>query len=89
MNIIEGMLCKKPVVASVNRGHKELIEDGVNGYLVDSLDAGNYSVRIINILKDSILGERLGERGYVIAQPYIDYAVQMELRHIYEKRKVI
>ena len=36
VNIIEGMLCEKAVVASINRGHKELVEDGVTGYLLPS-----------------------------------------------------
>lgn len=89
MNIIEGMLCKKPIVASINRGHKELIKEGVNGYLVKSLEAGDFSVRIISILKDSIQGKKLGEQGYLMAQPYTDHAVQMELQQIYEKRNVI
>ncbi len=34
MNLLEGMAAEKPVVAADNRGHREIIEDGVNGFLV-------------------------------------------------------
>ena len=32
LNIIEAMLCKKPVAASHNRGHDELVQEGASGY---------------------------------------------------------
>ncbi|MBQ8688917.1 MAG: glycosyltransferase family 4 protein [Clostridia bacterium] len=35
-NIVEAMLTGRPVVASVNRGHRELIENGVTGFITDS-----------------------------------------------------
>ena len=39
LNIIEAMLCERPIVASHNRGHDELIEDGKTGFLIDALDS--------------------------------------------------
>ena len=39
LNVIEAMLCKKPVVAAINRGHVELVDNGVTGYLLQSEDA--------------------------------------------------
>lgn len=53
LNLMEAMLCGKPIVASVNRGHKELIDDGKNGYLVSVTDIDEYADRIIDILENS------------------------------------
>ena len=36
INLIEAMYMNLPIVASNNRGHKELIENNVNGFLVDN-----------------------------------------------------
>ena len=33
VNIMEAMACGLPVIASENRGHKELIQNGVNGWI--------------------------------------------------------
>ena len=89
LNIIEGMLCKKPVVASVNRGHKELIQDERNGYLLSSTDVEGFSAKIIELLDDTALANAFGEEGYMLAQAYTDQAVKLELEQIYQKRQVI
>lgn len=51
LNVMEAMLCGKPVVASNNRGHRELVRDGVTGYLVEPEDVGGYADRICRALK--------------------------------------
>lgn len=35
LNVMAAMLCGKPVVASNNREHRELAENGVNGFVVE------------------------------------------------------
>ena len=37
LNLVEAMLCGKPIVASINRGHRELVKNDVNGYLVHQM----------------------------------------------------
>lgn len=44
LNIVEAMLSGTPVVASVNRGHRELIQNGKNGFLIDLVYASSSSV---------------------------------------------
>lgn len=51
LNVMEAMLCGKPVVASNNRGHRELIHEGVNGYLVEADDADGFAERIEQIIE--------------------------------------
>lgn len=89
LNIIEGMLCKKPVVASINRGHRELIQDGKNGYLVDAMDASGFAEKIVALLNDGALSNAFGEAGFTLAQAYTDRAVQAELEHIYKTRNIV
>ena len=52
LNIMEAMICGKPVIASDNRGHRELIKDNENGILVD-LKNNNGFIDSINLLIDN------------------------------------
>ena len=70
LNIIEAMLCKRPVIASHNRGHDELIEDGKTGFLIDALDAKELADRIFNLYIHPDLAERFGENAFSKAQKY-------------------
>ena len=89
LNIIEGMLCRKPVIASINRGHKELIQDGRNGYLVNASDNDGFAAKIIKLLQDDALSSAFSEAGFTFAQAYTDQAVQLELEQIYKKRNIV
>lgn len=89
LNIIEGMLCGRPAVASVNRGHRELIREGQNGYLLASTDADGFALRIIQLLKDDSLRRSMGKWGTGFVQAYTDCSVQKELEEIYRKRKIV
>ena len=77
LNVMEAMLCGKPVIASNNRGHRELIHDGVNGYLVEPDDIDGYSKRICMLLRDNVISSD------AILQT-IDVCVQEELKKIYD-----
>ena len=83
MNILEAMLCKKPVVASHNRGHDELIDDRQNGLLVPPDDVPLYAECIIRVNMDKALQTCMGNAGYIKAQSYTAQAVSAELRTIY------
>lgn len=89
LNIVEGMLCKKPVVASINRGHRELIREGENGYLLPADDAAGFADRVVALLNNPEEAATCGEAGLAIAQTYTDHAVQQELEQIYRKRQVL
>ena len=84
LNIVEAMYCKKPVVASVNRGHKELIKDGIDGYLVPAADPAAFADKIVALAKDPALRSGFGQQGYIKAQRYMDTNVLQELKEVYE-----
>lgn len=43
LNIVEAMYCGLPVVASNNSGHSSIINDGVNGFIVEHKDTDAFA----------------------------------------------
>ena len=83
LNLIEGMLCGKPVIAVENRGHRELVEDGVTGYLIPAGDSRALAEVLVKLYKSGAR-QRLGQAGYEKAQLYADTNVRRELQAVYE-----
>ena len=81
LNVVEAMLSGTPVVASRNRGHHELIEEGKTGFLVGADDTQAFADKIFEILSNPGLF-----RGAMLtaAKPYTKQSVQKELASIYE-----
>ena len=52
---MEAMYVGLPIVASNCRGNRDLVEDGVNGYLVDLEDSENFRDKIERLSKTSEL----------------------------------
>lgn len=82
LNVIEAMLCKKPVVAAINRGHVELVEDGENGYLIEPEDVPAYADRLLKLFRDPKERQAMGEAGYQKAQAYTVCSVKNEMKTI-------
>ena len=82
LNLIEGMLCGKPVIAVENRGHRELVENGATGYLVPVGDRYTMAEKLVQLHHDGNQTE-LGQAGCKKAQLYTDTNVRQELVHIY------
>jgi len=61
--LLEAMAMKKPVVGSRVGGIPELIEDGVNGFLVDPGNIDQLAAAILRILKDRGLAKKMGAAG--------------------------
>ena len=89
LNIIEAMLCEKPVVASVNRGHKELVEDGATGYLFLSDDVKAISEYIFSLFQDKMQMEKMGKYVYEKAKKYTITSTKEELLDILSIGKLI
>ena len=81
VNIIEAMLCKKPVVASHNRGHDELVKAGTSGALFDPLDALGLAEGIRQLAADNELTLLLGTEGLKRAEQYKVSFVSEEIRN--------
>lgn len=80
VNLMEAMLCGKPIVASDNRGHRELIKNGWNGYLVQAQDASAFAAKICDIL---LSGKDYTCIAQEAVQAFTDVNVKNELKKIY------
>lgn len=61
--LMEAMAAGVPVVATQIAGIPELVEDGINGYLVPPGDAAAVARRTAQLLTDADLRDRLGSAG--------------------------
>lgn len=93
LTILEAMAFGKPVIASRIGGVRELIVDGVNGFLVESNNDEELAERIKYLLGNPDICKQMGKRGKEIVQekfPLKKYVEGMEesfLNAIYLNRK--
>lgn len=85
LNIMEGMICKKAIIASNNRGHRELVNDGVTGYLVNPNDSQQFSRYIKELLEDKEKRITFGLNGFDKVQAFKTVNVKKELEQIYDE----
>lgn len=83
LNIMEAMVCRKPVIVSYNRGHRELVHRGKNGFLFEADNSDALAELIGNLMNNDEMRTELGKRGRVYVEPYLDRHVECELKDIY------
>ncbi|WP_394218321.1 glycosyltransferase family 4 protein [Halobacillus trueperi] len=60
VNIMEAMACSIPVVAIDNRGHRELVKDNVNGWVLQKNEVMGFSKKLKMIAQVEDVKEKLG-----------------------------
>ena len=83
LNIVEAMLSANPVVATQNRGHRELIRQGENGFLVDVNDDAAMAAQVLQLLEDDENRQQIGTTACEFAKQYGFVNVKQELDGIY------
>jgi glycosyltransferase involved in cell wall biosynthesis len=61
--LVEAMAVGRPIVAARCGGIPEVVEDGVNGLLVEPDDVAGFASGVIRLLEDPTLRQRLGTAG--------------------------
>ncbi|WP_148410986.1 glycosyltransferase family 4 protein [Murimonas intestini] len=84
LNIMEAMICGKAVVASNNRGHRELINDGVTGTIMLDSSPNQIAESVLALIKDSNRRKKYGDTAKRAIQPYTTKNITKELQYIYE-----
>src|SRR5262249_12478492 len=69
--VLEAMACGLPVVTSIASGASELVEDGINGFVLqDPSDAQTLAGRLTRLSEDEALRTRLGQSAVLTARKY-------------------
>lgn len=83
LNVVESMLSGNAVVATLNRGHRELIHDAENGYLVPQNNPEVMADKVLALLKDEKLKSKIESAAHTFALKYSVNSVKDELAKIY------
>jgi len=84
--VLEAMANAKPVVSTSVGGVPEVIEDGVNGYLVKPNDAVSLANGIGRAISDFSQFETIGNNGYTLIEEKFSFAIHAEkIQNIYSE----
>lgn len=70
VNIMEAQVCGLPCVVTNCRGNRDLVQDGVNGYIVEIDDVDNMVSKIQQIMKESKSYENVNGNEYELSVIY-------------------
>lgn len=70
LGLLEQMACGVPVVASMTSGHRELIDDGINGLLYKQGDCEGFCQRVIELSGNMDLRKSLGRAALAKAEKF-------------------
>lgn len=76
--IVEGMLARRPVVASRAGGTAEIVEDGISGVLIPPGDTEALTEALGGLLADTVRRRSLAESGYAAASKYFSLQAMLE-----------
>jgi len=85
--MLEAMLLERPLIASIHGGSRDVIEDGVSGFLVDHNDIGQLAQTVAGLIKMDRTKQRdMGRRAcQTILQGYTWDQIAGHLFNIYEE----
>ena len=82
VNVMEGMACGLPVIATRNRGHNELIQDCQNGWIVEPNDMQSMVDKLAVLYSNRKMAMVMGAYGREIIEK--SYSVEMVLHQVSE-----
>ena len=84
VNIMEAMYMRLPIIATNNRGHRELVKNNVNGYIVKN-DANEFEKAIKEILKDKDKMNQFKNNSYEMSKKYQIENVIQQMINLYKE----
>lgn len=63
--LLEAMQAKLPIVSTHEGGIPDMVEDGVNGYIVSQKDSQALAERLKELIENPLKREEMGQKGYV------------------------
>jgi glycosyltransferase involved in cell wall biosynthesis len=84
LTLLEYMASGKPIVATNIGGVPEVVQEGVNGYLVQTGDYHALAQRINSLLADRDLAARMGENGRsIVKQRFTEQTMMQQIENLY------
>ncbi len=80
----QAMACGRPIVANRVDGAPEAVEDGVTGFLVEPGRPQMLAGRIVELLEDRQLRERMGREALARVEPFTVTRMMADLERFYE-----
>lgn len=85
VNVMESMACGLPVLATDNRGHRELVHNNKNGWVLPTGDPQQFSQKINKLTNEPTLQNKLGKYGReLMIQKYSTKIVLEQQIHMYK-----
>ncbi|MDP8266285.1 MAG: glycosyltransferase family 4 protein [Candidatus Aceula meridiana] len=86
LTMLEAMACSRPMIVTKTGGMPEIISDGINGFVIPVKDSEELASRIIQVMADKDLRERLGETGRKMVEvSYTKRDVAQTTLNLYKK----
>ncbi len=79
INLVEAMYLHLPVVATNNRGHRTIIRDGENGFLVDLDNEKLFAQRVLELINNKALYDEITKTAYSEHKKYTSEEVITDL----------
>jgi glycosyltransferase involved in cell wall biosynthesis len=93
MVVLEAFAMKKPALVSNIESLTELVQDGINGFVISPSCAEDWAIRMTTILADPSLSRAMGTRGRMLVENHYNIdrnATKLELLYqdVYLKRRI-
>ncbi|RLJ03982.1 MAG: glycosyltransferase family 1 protein [Candidatus Aenigmatarchaeota archaeon] len=86
LTMLEAMAMQKPMIVTNAGGMPEIIEDGINGFIIPIRDFEDLAAKICQLLSDKKLNARLGYTGrQMVVSQYTKEKVTQETLSVYKK----
>lgn len=85
VNLIEALAIGKPIVATKVRGNSDIVEDGVNGFLVELDNYEQMADKLMEIYNNPVLAEKMGQEAVKLSKKYSIESVNKSLSDVYKK----
>ena len=85
LNLVEAMISKLPIIAVENRGHKELIENNYNGFIIKEYDIKTFENKILELYTISELKNKCTINCLKYSNKFLLNNVLKKIKEIYWK----
>ena len=85
VNLIEASAIGKPIVATKVRGNSDIVENGVNGFLVELDNYEEMAEKLLEIYSNPQLAQNMSQEAIRLSKKYSIENVNKSLAEVYKK----